>query len=72
MASFENVVLAYDGATARITMNRPDRRNALSETHLRDLLHAFEEVAATDVAGVVLAGNGPVFRGARLRRRPCP
>lgn len=61
MASFENVVLAYDGATARITMNRPDRRNALSETHLRDLLHAFEEVAATDVAGVVLAGNGPVF-----------
>ena len=61
MASFENVDLAYDGATARITMNRPDRRNALSEAHLRDLLHAFEEVAATDATGIVLAGNGPVF-----------
>jgi enoyl-CoA hydratase/carnithine racemase len=61
MASFENVELVYDGDTARITMNRPDRRNALSEAHLRDLLHAFEAVAGTDATGVVLAGNGPVF-----------
>jgi enoyl-CoA hydratase/carnithine racemase len=61
MASFDNVDLVYDGATARITMNRPDRRNALSEAHLRDLLQAFEQVAATDATGVVLAGNGPVF-----------
>jgi len=61
MASFENVELVYDGDTARITMNRPDRRNALSEAHLRDLLHAFEAVAATDATGVVLAGDGPVF-----------
>lgn len=61
MASFENVELVYDGDTARITMDRPDRRNALSEAHLRDLLHAFEAVAGTDATGVVLAGNGPVF-----------
>lgn len=61
MASFDNVDLVYDGATARITMNRPDRRNALSEAHLRDLLATFEEVATTDATGVVLGGNGPVF-----------
>jgi enoyl-CoA hydratase/carnithine racemase len=42
-------------------MNLPQRRNALSEQHLADLLDAFEEVAASDARGVLLAGAGPVF-----------
>lgn len=44
-----------------ITMARPDQRNALSLTHLRELIRAFEQVGASDVDGVILAGAGPVF-----------
>lgn len=44
-----------------ITMNRPERRNALSLLHMRELIAAFAEVSATDVRGIVLAANGPVF-----------
>lgn len=46
---------------ATITMNRPERRNALSTSMLQALMTAFEEAGASDALGIVLAGNGPVF-----------
>ncbi|MCC5698214.1 enoyl-CoA hydratase/isomerase family protein, partial [Klebsiella pneumoniae] len=49
------------GPIVRITMNRPDRRNALSTQHLGELREAFELTATTKATGVVLAGAGPVF-----------
>jgi len=43
-------------------MNRPERRNALSEAHMRELLDALGRVAEDrDTRAVVLAANGPVF-----------
>ncbi|MUL42493.1 enoyl-CoA hydratase [Streptomonospora sp. PA3] len=59
--SEEPVLVERDGAVATITMNRPGRRNALSLDQMRRLTAAFEEVAASDATGVILAGNGPVF-----------
>src|SRR5919109_437576 len=56
-----DVLIRREGDFATITMNRPQRRNALSLTMLRALLAAFEQVGASDALGVVLAGNGPVF-----------
>jgi enoyl-CoA hydratase/carnithine racemase len=50
-----------DDRTARITLTNPQRRNALSEPVLRDLLAALDEVAATGATGLVLAAEGPVF-----------
>jgi enoyl-CoA hydratase/carnithine racemase len=50
-----------DGTTARITLTNPQRRNALSEPVLRDLLAALDEMAATGATGLVLAAEGPVF-----------
>jgi len=44
-----------------VTMNLPERRNALSLAHLEELLHAFRAVGDSDAVGVILAGNGPVF-----------
>ena len=41
-------------------MNRPQRRNALSLEHMRELIAAFRELAGSDALGIVLAGNGPV------------
>jgi enoyl-CoA hydratase/carnithine racemase len=58
---FEHVVVERSGDFATVTMNRPERRNALSLQHLRELIAAFEQVGASDAAGIVLAGNGPVF-----------
>ncbi|MBT2209545.1 enoyl-CoA hydratase-related protein [Actinomadura sp. NEAU-AAG7] len=55
------VLVRRDGAFTTITMNRPRRRNALSRAFLLQLTAAFEEAAATDARGIVLAANGPVF-----------
>jgi len=46
---------------AVIRMALPGRRNALSEQHMGELLEAFEEVADSDMRGILLAGEGPVF-----------
>lgn len=61
MSGYEHVLVERSGDYATITMNRPQRRNALSFDHLRDLRAAFGEVGTTDATGIVLAGNGPVF-----------
>lgn len=61
MASFEHLLVERDGDTVRITMNRPQRRNALSAAHLAELLSAFTDAGKSDATGIVLAGNGPVF-----------
>ncbi|MGY1729503.1 enoyl-CoA hydratase-related protein [Geodermatophilus sp. SYSU D01062] len=50
-----------DGDVVRITMCRPQRRNALSRDHLTQLLAAVTDAGATDAAGIVLGAEGPVF-----------
>ncbi len=46
---------------AYITMNRPEKRNALSLGHMKELIAAFTEIGDSEVAGVILKANGPVF-----------
>lgn len=57
----ECVAVERDGPYVTISMNRPERRNALSLRHLEELQAAFREVGESDALGVVLAGRGPVF-----------
>jgi enoyl-CoA hydratase/carnithine racemase len=57
----ELVRVARDGEFARVTMNVPERRNALSVALMRQLLAAVHEVGESDARGVLLAGEGPVF-----------
>ena len=59
---FEHVLVERSGEFATITMNRPQRRNALSLEHMRELITAFGDIGSSDAVGIVLAGNGPVFR----------
>ncbi|WP_298180867.1 enoyl-CoA hydratase-related protein [Saccharomonospora sp.] len=61
MGGYEHILVAREDDTVTITMNRPARRNSLSEPHLRELLTAFTEVGESDATGIVLAGAGPVF-----------
>ena len=48
-----------DGAVLRVTLARPDRRNAFDAELIRDLTSAFADVG--DARAVVLAGDGPSF-----------
>jgi enoyl-CoA hydratase/carnithine racemase len=58
---FEHILVERSGDFATVTMNRPQRRNALSQDHMRELIRAFRELGDSDALGIVLAGNGPVF-----------
>ena len=58
---FEHILVERSGDFTTITMNRPQRRNALSLDHMRELIRAFAEAGEGDALGIVLAGNGPVF-----------
>jgi enoyl-CoA hydratase/carnithine racemase len=58
---FEMVLIERDGPFVTITMNRPERRNALSVAHMHELIAAFRQAGQSDARGVILAGNGPVF-----------
>ena len=48
-----------DGAILRVTLAKPDRRNAFDAELIRDLHDAFGDVG--DARAVVLAGEGPTF-----------
>jgi enoyl-CoA hydratase/carnithine racemase len=54
------LVTVADGI-ATITLDRPERRNALSRSHMLALIDVFETVGNSDARGVILAANGPVF-----------
>jgi len=51
-----------DGGVARVTLNRPELRNAFDDALIGKLHAAFRELGADSaVRIVVLAGNGPAF-----------
>ena len=58
---FDHILVERSGQYATITMNRPQRRNALSLEHMRELITAFGDVGSSDALGIVLASRGPVF-----------
>ncbi|HMS27865.1 MAG TPA: enoyl-CoA hydratase/isomerase family protein, partial [Burkholderiaceae bacterium] len=59
--NYQNILLQSDSGITTITLNRPDKRNALSLDVLTELTDAFQKTAASEARGVILAANGPVF-----------
>jgi enoyl-CoA hydratase/carnithine racemase len=57
----DHVIVKTEEGFTTITMNRPERRNALSLELMEELTEAFGAAGDSDARGVVLAGNGPVF-----------
>ena len=56
------LILAVDEPAARITLNRPEKRNALSLALMTELIAALEEASApSGVRAIVLEGAGPAF-----------
>jgi enoyl-CoA hydratase/carnithine racemase len=59
---FEHLLVATEVPLARITLNRPEKRNALSLELMQELIAAFEHLGAErDVRAIVVEGAGPAF-----------
>ena len=78
-ASYEHLIVKRDGDIDDVTLDRPEKRNALALDVMEELTATLEAIGRTDALGVVLAANGPVFSaghnfgdmaGADLRRGP--
>ena len=59
--TYNTVNLAYDSGVATITLNRPDKRNAISFDLIDDLLRALDEVEKSDAIVLILTGAGKAF-----------
>lgn len=59
MAEYSNLTLEVQDRIAVLSVNRPDKLNALNEQTIRELGEAFGEITARDdVGGVILTGVG--------------
>src|SRR5690349_18373201 len=59
--SYHTVQLAYEGPVAIVTLNRPEKRNAISFELIDELLHALDEVSKSDAIVLILTGAGKAF-----------
>jgi methylglutaconyl-CoA hydratase len=59
--SYTAILVAEEDGVRRITLNRPERRNAMTPEMQGELIAAMEEAAAGDCRVVVFAGAGEAF-----------
>lgn len=60
-AAYTTLTLSHEGPIAFITLNRPDKRNAISYELIDDLLKALREVESSPVTILILTGAGKAF-----------
>jgi enoyl-CoA hydratase/carnithine racemase len=58
---YQHILVSTEGAITTLTLNRPDKRNALSLPLMLELTEALQAVGRSTARGVILAANGPVF-----------
>ncbi len=59
--SYRHIACERADTITTITMQRPERRNALSVEHMQELTDALRATGASDARAVVLAASGPIF-----------
>ncbi len=59
--SYKTIQLAYEAGVATITLNRPEKRNAISFELIDDLVQALSEVAKSEAIVLILTGAGKAF-----------
>ena len=60
--TYDHILFEISDRIAHVTMNQPDRRNALSVKHMQDLIDCFGTIGKNrDIAVVILDGSGPAF-----------
>jgi enoyl-CoA hydratase len=62
MTAYQNIVVDDAGPIARVTLNRPEKRNPIGPLTCGELVHAFDALRGSSaVRVVVLTGAGTVF-----------
>ena len=61
MPSYTTINVETDGALALITLNRPDKRNAISATMIAELLAALDDVESGTEGVAIITGAGKAF-----------
>lgn len=60
--SDHNLTITQEGGLVTITMNRPEKRNALSTKMMSEMIAALREIGdRKEARAVILAGTGPAF-----------
>jgi methylglutaconyl-CoA hydratase len=59
--NYHTVQLAYEDRVATLTLNRPEKRNAISFELIDDLVRALDEVAKSDAIVLIVTGAGRAF-----------
>jgi enoyl-CoA hydratase/carnithine racemase len=59
--ALQHLLVSTDGPITTITLDRPDKRNALALDVMTELTTVLRTVGDSDALGVVLAANGPVY-----------
>src|ERR1700692_717999 len=60
--SYQHLVRSTDGQLGIITLNRPERRNALSLDLMLELISCLDEMGReTNIRAIILAASGKVF-----------
>ena len=62
LPNYEHLIVEFNTPTAVVTLNRPERRNALSLELMQELIGCFREIGhSSDIRAVILAAAGPAF-----------
>src|SRR6266700_897555 len=59
--TYSTIELIYKAGLATITLNRPEKRNAISFELISDLMRALDEVAQSPARVLILTGAGKAF-----------
>ena len=58
---YRNLLVTLEGPAARIVLNRPEKRNALSLELMEEMIAAMRELSARTARAIVIEGAGPAF-----------
>jgi len=58
---YRTIQIAYDSGIATVTLNRPEKRNAVSFELVAELMKALDEIAASPAGVVLVTGAGKAF-----------
>jgi methylglutaconyl-CoA hydratase len=58
---YSTLLLEWDGEIAKITLNRPDKRNAITTTMISEILTALDVIEKSHSRVVILTGAGKCF-----------
>src|SRR5215472_3152407 len=61
MPSYNTIKIETDGTLARVTLNRPEKRNAISATMIAELLAALNDVESGTERVAIITGAGKAF-----------